>query len=390
MRQAVHFGGGNIGRGFIGEILSDNGFSITFIDVNEKLINQLNRDGKYTIEIYGLDKVAKTVNNVSGINSVIDPDGVSEAILNSEIVTCSVGPNNLKYIAGNIANGIKKRFEKEVVDKLDIIACENMVCGTRVLKSEVYQYLDDKERVYAASYIGFPNASVDRIVPNIKYENIISVGVESYKEWIVETKHSKTYPKLQLNDVKYVEDILPYTERKLLSVNTGHAAIAYGGLLLGYEDVVSALKDPVIQKHVREVLHQTGAYLRYTYDLDKDEHQDYINKLLQRFKNKDINDQLIRIARNPIQKLGLNERFMIPLLGLYDAGLPHDALVHATASVFLFDSDDDKQSVTLQSRLNSEPLEDVIRDITGIDEESLIEQIGKEILKLRKNVKYKY
>src|SRR5690554_4851630 len=246
MRQAVHFGGGNIGRGFIGEILSDNGFSITFIDVNEKLINQLNRDGKYTIEIYGLDKVEKTVNNVSGINSVIDSDGVSEAILNSEIVTCSVGPNNLKYIAGNIAGGIKKRFEKEVVDKLDIIACENMVCGTLVLKSEVYQYLNDKERTYAAYYIGFPNASVDRIVPNIKYENITSVGVESYKEWIVETKHSKLYPKLQLNDVKYVEDILPYTERKLLSVNTGHAAIAYGGLILGYEDVVSALKDPKI------------------------------------------------------------------------------------------------------------------------------------------------
>ena len=226
MKQAVHFGGGNIGRGFIGEILHDNGFSITFVDVNDAMIDRINRDHKYLIEIYDDIKVEKLIRNVSAVNSRINPEAVSKAILDSDIVTCSVGPNNLKYIAKNIADGISSRYTNHIKEKLDVIACENMVGASQALKAEVYKYLDDEIKLFTELYIGFPNASVDRIVPNIKYDSITTVGVEAYKEWIVETKYSKTYTDFKLEHVKYVSDIQPYTERKLLSVNTGHAAIA--------------------------------------------------------------------------------------------------------------------------------------------------------------------
>ena len=80
MKKAVHFGAGNIGRGFIGEILFENGFEIAFVDVNEAIINALNERGSYEIEIAEEGQRHIAVSGVRGINNRLHPEAVVEAI----------------------------------------------------------------------------------------------------------------------------------------------------------------------------------------------------------------------------------------------------------------------------------------------------------------------
>jgi len=38
MKKAVIYGAGNIGRGFIGQLFSESGYEVAFIDINMEII----------------------------------------------------------------------------------------------------------------------------------------------------------------------------------------------------------------------------------------------------------------------------------------------------------------------------------------------------------------
>lgn len=228
MKRALHFGAGNIGRGFIGKIISEAGYEVIFADVNGQVIDQLNIDKEYEVEVVGENSKTDIVKNVSGIMSN-DPEKVKEAGLRVSLITTAVGPNVLKIISGSFADVIKARKEKGLEEVLNIIACENMVKGTTFLKENIYEKLNESEKEYADKYIGFPDSAVDRIVPPVNAEGKkpTYVVVEEFYEWIVDRNLIKG--DLELEGMIKTDNLMAYIERKLFTLNTGHAITAYIG-----------------------------------------------------------------------------------------------------------------------------------------------------------------
>lgn len=260
MKKAVHFGAGNIGRGFIGEILFANDFAISFVDVNETIIDALNDRHAYDIEIAEDGKPLINVSNVSGINNAKNPADIIAAIAEADLVTTAIGPNILPFIAELIAEGFKVRKESGNQQTLDILACENMIGGSQFLHDEVQKYLSDDDKDYVAEYIGFPNAAVDRIVPAQSHEDPLFVTVEPFKEWVVETSRMKN-PKLALQGSHYEDDLEPFIERKLFSVNSGHATSAYTGAYYGAKTFLEALQLKQVKEQLEAVLAEIRALL---------------------------------------------------------------------------------------------------------------------------------
>jgi mannitol-1-phosphate 5-dehydrogenase len=52
---AVHFGAGNIGRGFVGLILHRAGYQVVFADVVDELIDGLNSTPSYLVKEVGFE-----------------------------------------------------------------------------------------------------------------------------------------------------------------------------------------------------------------------------------------------------------------------------------------------------------------------------------------------
>ncbi|EFQ58089.1 mannitol dehydrogenase domain protein [Streptococcus downei F0415] len=378
MSKAVHFGAGNIGRGFIGEILFENDFDITFVDVNEKIIDALNERASYEIEIAEDGKRHIAVSGVSGINNGKDPEAVVAAITQADIITTAIGPNILPLIAGLIAQGIEARQAAGKEEPIDILACENMIGGSQFLWEEVKKHLSQAGLEYAENYVGFPNAAVDRIVPAQSHEDPLFVVVEPFKEWVVETGRMKNKG-LKLTGVHYEEELTPFIERKLFSVNSGHATSAYTGAHYGAQTILEALKNSTVKANVQAVLAEIRSLLIAKWDFKEADLLDYHKVIISRFENPYIVDDVTRVARTPIRKLGFDERFIRPIRELKERGLAYDNLLKTVAYVFEYKDPNDQQSVELQDLLANKPLAEVITQVTGLEDQDLIAEIESAV-----------
>ncbi|MCF1584807.1 mannitol-1-phosphate 5-dehydrogenase [Tetragenococcus koreensis] len=372
--KATHFGAGNIGRGFIGEILHQNGFSIDFVDINETIIDALKERNSYEIELAAAEKKHIKVEQVTGINNQKDPEDVIASVATSDIVTTAIGPNILPFIAELIAKGIQKRRLEGNDTPLDVIACENMIGGSQFLLNKVREFLNKEDLSYVDDFIGFPNAAVDRIVPMQQHDDPLFVSVEPFCEWLVDDTQSKA-KQIRLDNVGYVSDLTPYIERKLFSVNTGHATTAYTGNYYGYTTIGKAIADDKVLNQLKAVLQETGNLLIAKWDFARSQHEQYIQKIIERFKNPYISDDVSRVARTPIRKLGYDERFIRPIREAKERGLAYQSLVNVVAMILQYDDPNDEESVRLQKMLKEKSVADVIYEVTGLSDASIVDEI---------------
>ncbi|MFM6967533.1 MAG: mannitol-1-phosphate 5-dehydrogenase [Microbacteriaceae bacterium] len=358
--SAVHFGAGNIGRGFIGLLLHNAGHHVTFVDVAAPLIDEINATDSYRVIETGAGAQTHTVTDFGGLNSVTDADAVVEAIAGADIVTTAVGPNILKFVAPLIARGLAQRSaEKPLV----VMACENAISATDLLRAEIAQHADED----ALARGRFANTAVDRIVPIQPEGQGLDVTVESFCEWVIEsTPFGADVPTIP--GAHFVADLAPYIERKLLTVNTGHASTAYLGKRHGATFIAEALENPEVLAAVQAVLAETTDMLVRRHGLDADEQKRYAGKTVTRFQNPGLADLVDRVGRQPLRKLSRHERLIEPAAALAEVGVTPTALLAVVTAAIQFDVAEDPESVELQQRRGTLSAEAFATEVCGIDE----------------------
>ena len=342
--------------------ISEAEYEVIFADVNDKVIDQLNIDHEYEVEVVGEHAVIETVKNVSGIMSN-DSAKIREVGEHVSLITMAVGPNVLKIIAKSIADIIKDRYSAGIKDELNIIACENMVKGTTFLKENIYEKLNESEKEYADKYIGFPDSAVDRIVPPVNAEGKkpTYVVVEEFYEWIVDRNLIKG--DLELEGMIKTDNLMAYIERKLFTLNTGHAITACIGKYKKYKTIDESIKDADIRNIVKGAMGESGEVLIKRYRFDREEHFKYIDKIIKRFENIYLKDDVERVGRQPLRKLGKNERLIKPLLGTLEYNTSNENLVTGIAYALKFDGSDE-ESVKLSSMMKEKGLAETLKEVT--------------------------
>ena len=282
----------------------------------------------------------------------------------------------LKIIARTIAKGLIARFATGNNMPLNIIACENMVRGTTFLKEQVFTHLTPEQQAEAEKLVGFVDSAVDRIVPPVQADESdpLLVTVEEFSEWIVdETQFKGQIP--AIGGMEKTNNLMAFVERKLFTLNTGHATTSYFGKLKGYRFVKESIEDEGIKADVKATMQESGAVLIKRYGFDPQAHAAYIEKILKRFANPFLVDDVDRVGREPLRKLSYNDRLIKPLRGTLEYGLPNQHLINAIAAALAYRNEQDLQALELAKSLAQNGVAQTVRKYTELQDEAVIERI---------------
>lgn len=374
MKTAIQFGAGNIGRGFIGMLLAQAGYKVVFADVNQTIIDRLHTDGRYTVHIMDVNKQDVTIEGVDGVLST--GQEVIDEIREASVITTAVGLTILPRIAPTFAEGIRARMAAGSKEPLNIIACENAIRASSQLKAHIMEALNEEEQAYCREHVGFPDCAVDRIVPPGENEIPTDVVVEEYFEWDVE-KASFAGEIPEIAGMTLVDNLDAYIERKLFTLNTGHCITAYVGKRRGFATIEEAINDKEIFDLVFKAMTQSGAGLVKKHGLDAKAHAAYIDKIINRFKNPYLHDDVTRVGREPLRKLSATDRLVKPTMTAYGFGLPVDALIAGIGAALRYENPQDEQAGQLQEKIAEMGAIEAFKEISGVMDEEVLSQVAK-------------
>ncbi len=327
-KNLVLFGAGMTGRGQVAQLAYEDGWSLTLIDSNISLADLLRREGRYTVHLVG-DGVREVV--VQGFQALHagEPVAIAAAVRQADLVVTSVLEPNLPAVADVLTPALLTRLEETDLP-LNIVAAENMLESSMLLKSYVLAHVPENLRPPFFSAFGFPNSMIARVVPIAK--DPLHIWAEDYSEWTADRYAAAGRPP-ELNGLEWVSNQAARLMRKLYTGNTAHVICAYLGWLAGYEYIHEAAQDPAIMERISAAVAETREALSFEAGFSREDLLLYGESLRSRLSSPLLPDSLVRVIRQPVRKLGKGDRLLGPLLLCVKHGLPRAALCYGIAAV---------------------------------------------------------
>lgn len=372
MRVAI-IGAGSTGRGHLAEKLYECGQTeFVFIDKNSELVDRLRKTGEYTVRLLGSGERLITIGGYEMIDRA-EAAKATRALLEAELILTAVLAENLLDVADLIATAVEMRMQKGIDAPWDIICCENYDRASTYLKGMVCEKLSEGARDYLDRLIGFPDCMISRVVP-IARETPEKLVAEDYNEWVVRASDVKG--DWDFACIEKVDNLEARLERKLWIHNGGHAAIAYSGFLRGHQYIHEAVKDPICAALCVGAMTEAGEAILHKYPgFDRAEVLGYVENFAARGAIEEMRDDIRRVVRDPIRKLGIHDRLTAPALYAAEHGLQYGQLAQAIANITRYEVADDSQSVVMQRAIREKGIERFLREDIGIEHGALVEAI---------------
>jgi len=392
-KKIVIWGAGRIGRGFIGDLFSEAGYQLTYIDEAQALVDGLRKDQTYrVIRTAGANQIETVDIENFSIFHTSEKQVIQEEINQTDLIALAVYPQNFQSIAEKLQDLILTRKEKrDDVAALDILLCTNLIHAGPKFEIFLLDGLSDSDTQYFKEKVGIVETLVIRICPNppedVAKAHPFVVWTNGYPELPVD-KHGFKGGIPQVPALRIVEDMRAEEIRKIYTYNMCHAVLSYHGHMAGHTLLVDCLLDPLIRAEAEGALGEVGAALQKEYGFTEEEMKGWVEGVLDQTNNPTIGDTVIRSVADPLRKLKRDDRLIGPIQLCLRNGIDPKHLIQAVGAALNYFEEEDAASVRLRELIKEKDLRDTLIEVCGLtqDDTFLINRIKDAYKHLKKLV----
>jgi mannitol-1-phosphate 5-dehydrogenase len=308
------YGAGAIGRGYIPWIFPSENYELSFVENDPNLRGLMQKQKQYTTYRTKNNKYEKLVCRFKdcfdfGEENPEEYDGVITA----------VGPRKVHSLIESLSN----------------IECPIILFENDSLLAPELRSITGKDNIY----FGIP----DVITSNTAQADMLKIDPLS-----IITEDGICFVEdgaVNLGgDISYVsqDEIRKQWAAKLYIHNTPHCIAAYLGAMCGKKYLHEGMLEKSIYSIVVGAMDEMSQTVIKLFDLDKEFVNWYSEKELARFSNTLLYDPILRVAREPFRKLGLQDRLIGASQLALSSGVIPKYLILGTMSAFLYDEENDE------------------------------------------------
>jgi mannitol-1-phosphate 5-dehydrogenase len=332
-KRAIVVGAGASGRGHVGQLVDESGYRLTFIDTDRSLCALLRKKGSYDVQLVSAHPRTATIRGFA-VHHPEETDAIYPDFAAADLLFTSVCPENIPAAAAEM-RPLFIRWLKDSGGKpaKNVFCCENMNRGTSVFRSRLEEGFPADLLPLLERSTGFPDTMIARVVARPR-DPLVLLG-EEYSEWTAEKSAVRGAALPAVKTLQLVDGQERYLQRKLYIHNTGHATFGYLGFLKGYRYVHEAGLDPSIMDICERAIEESGWAIEREHGFSAEVIREYRSSLTEKCVLPQLPDDLTRVVRDPVRKLGPEERFFGPISLLLRHGRQPRYLLYPVAAALL-------------------------------------------------------
>ncbi len=367
--SCVIFGAGKIARGFVGHLLYLSGIEFTFVEKIDSLVDLINERGEYLVNILGDPSKNTVVKNARAL-SFSQEDEIAEKIAHADCVFNAVGGKNLDAIVPYLTKGIELRA-KVNPKPLNIVTCENWKLPADILRRGISGMIKEEYKAFFEENVGITEAVIMRSAiestPEMLEKDPLVVNAQDFWVFPFDASRIKAPMPEGMICLEPIYEFTGYLERKFYTYNAANGTTSFVGALLGYKYIADAAHDERVLKLLDGVYTETATALSKKHNYPFEDQWAFTRTSLNKLQDRNIVDYIERNARDPMRKLGPDDRLVGSARLCLSLGVKPENLAVAIACAIHYEQESDEFAVQLKAMRENDGIDKVLTDVCKID-----------------------